>query len=220
MKKVIAIISVLIFAIGASVGVFMLVSSKQNQTSVESNPIVSSQDLYESAGAMVFEDAVTTTTSNYNDYVDVATEAIMSAYGDVFENINVVYVETLDTGIHNHIFEIEHTDIIVNVCVDEKGEYSLIGPCNRYGSDYSIVWFEIEPVDRIEVYEYLYEVAGADNYIFDSNQILTNLTTGETYNYGEHAGTAATPEPEQSEPEQSDVESGNAESGQSEFSAG
>lgn len=229
MKKWIALASVLILAISISIVVFIVIKDKQNNDSVaeQVTPEGSTESLYDSANATVSDNPETVVQEDYTAYIGTATDAINSMYSDTFTDMEIKYVETIDTGIKNHVFEVEHTDLIVNVCVDDSGNFSLMGPCNRYGSDYSIVWFDIEPVSRLDVYDFLFEVAGVDCYRFDENQMLTNLNTGETYDYGKYAGTTDSgveSEPEQSnaglEPEQSDIGAGDDESGSTEFSAG
>lgn len=199
MKKVIVLLGVLIVVLSAVItGIFVLVNNKRESDDIVIDTLVDNptaepvttmppESLFDSANASILPDEFSGVESNYEDYINEVETLAHAKYDGVLPEVKVRYVETVDTGILNHVFEIENTDVIINVSVSTEGAYEILDPANRYGSDYAIVWFEVEPSDRMGVYDYLYDVTSVGTYIFDSNEVLTNVETKETFDYGLYA---------------------------------
>ena len=203
MKKAGILVGCLILLVSiVTTCVFITVSNRQKENSankeivsVEPTPVPeSTETLFDTANPEIIEQEESVFITNPEDYVDEVQDLAEAELGEIFPEVSVRYVELIDTGVHNHIWEIEHTDIIINVSVTEDCNYTILEPSHRYGSDYSTVWFEVEPVNRIDIYEYLYDVASVSIYTYDANQLLTDITTGEVYDYGLYARTGETGE--------------------------
>lgn len=152
----------------------------------------SAEELLDSANASIVDDDSVVTQE-----VEAATEVMPSAvtvaedvFGEDFPEVCLTYVETVDTGVKNHIFAIDKTDVVVIVTVAEDGTCQVQDPSNKYGSDYSCVYFEVEPDDRLAVYDFLATFYNINNYVYSEGGVITLPSEDWMVTYGESAAIA------------------------------
>ena len=112
-------------------------------------------------------------------------------FGDYYDNITATYVRS-DSDVHPlHYYSLDNTDMEVELRVLGEHNYATGPVTNIYGSDYSCVFFETDEVDRLYVYDYIYENASKSVYVLKPDLSLVDLKTGEVLDYGrESNGTA------------------------------